>query len=202
MLRLQTGERLILASSSPRRRELLGACGLKFDILNPAMDETLVEGEHASQMVMRLALGKARRISYDHPSAWVLGADTSVVADGNILGKPADTEEARNMLRSLSDREHDVYGGIAICNQSRGVNEVILRTTRVKFAALDEGFIQDYVGSGEPMDKAGAYAIQGAASLFIESISGSYSNVVGFDMNAVFSLLCKHNVIERVLDKA
>ena len=179
--------RLILASGSPRRLELLRAAGLSC-IVSPAdVDETPMAGEEPATYVERLARAKAQAVLARHPDDVVLGADTTVVIDSTILGKPATTEEAEAMLRRLSGRQHVVLTGIAVA--VRGVPLARVEQTTVWMSPLTAGDIAWYVGSGEPMDRAGAYAIQGLASRFIPRIDGSYSNVVGLPVTAVVRLL-------------
>jgi len=168
-----------LASRSPRRSELLRRAGIQFRVQAADVDETAFPGEPPVGYVRRLALAKAQAV----PGDLVLGADTIVVIDGQILGKPADVRDAARMLRLLSGRPHEVITGICLL----GRHAVIAHeTTTVFFAHLTEREITDYVKSGEPMDKAGAYAIQGRASCFVERIQGSYTNVVGLPVTLVY----------------
>jgi len=178
---------LVLASASPRRRELLAAAGIAFEVLPVDLDETPLDGELPEAHVRRLALAKAEAARAQRPEAVVLGADTIVVAAGRILGKPRDAEDAAWMLRTLAGRAHEVLTGVAVAGV-RGCT-VELERTRVWFAPLSDQEIGDYVGSGEPRDKAGAYAIQGLASKFVLRIDGSYSNVVGLPVALVYRLL-------------
>lgn len=175
--------KLLLASQSPRRSELLRNAGIPFRVQPANVDETPLPGETPEAHVRRLALEKASSTPGATPGDLVLGADTVVVVDGEILGKPSDGEDAARMLRLLSGRGHRVITGI--CLKGR---EVILDhdSTNVFFAELTEAEIQEYVATGEPMDKAGAYAIQGRASRFIERIEGSYGNVVGLPVAMVY----------------
>jgi septum formation protein len=178
---------LILASSSPRRSELLTAAGIPF-IIDPAWaDETPLQGEEAEECVERLALSKARAILQRHPDDAVVGADTTVVVDGTMLAKPADDAEAVQMLRMLSGREHLVLTGIAVV--TAGAERTAVERTTVVMSHLRAEDIAWYVASGEPRDRAGAYAIQGLASRFIPRIEGSYSNVVGLPVAAVLLLV-------------
>ncbi len=175
---------LVLASSSPRRAELLRAAGIDFTVRAADVDETIRPNESPRDYVLRLSREKARAVVRDEELA--LGADTTVVIDGEIIGKPADAEEARRMLRALSGQWHEVLTGVTLARADQTVSEV--SSTRVKFAELSDAEIEWYVSSGEPMDKAGAYAIQGGASLFIERIEGSYSNVVGLPVRLTYQL--------------
>jgi septum formation protein len=167
---------LVLASASPRRAELLRAAGYDFAIRVAGVDESVHEGESPREYVMRVAREKALAVDR-HPDEFVLAADTTVVADGAILAKPANAAEAAAMLRQLSGCWHDVLTGVCL---SRGnLIDVRVADTRVEFAPMSEAEIAWYVASGEPMDKAGAYGIQGLASRFVTEVRGSYSNVVG-----------------------
>jgi septum formation protein len=176
---------LVLASRSPRRSELLRNAGIPFVVSAADVDETVRNGEIPEEYALRVAEEKANAV-VAAPGDIVVGADTVVVIDGRILGKPADSEDAVRMLGLLQDRKHDVITAICI----RKFNQVVRdwAATKVWFAAMSDDQIRDYVASGEPMDKAGAYAIQGLASKFIERIDGSYSNVVGLPV----ALLYKH----------
>jgi septum formation protein len=178
---------LILASRSPRRAELLTAAGFVFEVFAVDIDETPRHQEDPSAYVERLAVEKAGAVQALRPGRTVLGADTTVVIDGRILGKPADAAEAVEMLRALNGRVHDVLTGVAVIGDS-GVRSAVERT-RVWFDVMTDEDISWYVASGQPMDKAGAYAIQGLASRFIPRIEGSYSNVVGLPVALVSSIL-------------
>ena len=178
----------MLASASPRRRELLASVGLEPTQVRPAdIDESPLPGEQAEAYVLRLAQGKARAIA--HAGELVLAADTVVTIDGALLGKPRDSADAAGMLRRLSARGHGVATGVAVFDPVSGQLESRVEVTRVIFAPLDDAEIDWYVASGEPMDKAGAYAIQGRAALFVERIEGSYSNVVGLPLATTYQLL-------------
>src|SRR4051794_11131499 len=179
--------RLVLASASPRRAALLRDAGFAFDIAPIDLDETLHSGESAERYVERLAQAKAASAAVRAPDAIVLGADTTVVVRGHVLGKPADAADARRMLNLLSGRTHEVFTGICLRKGARTL--VHVEPSRVRMALLNEAEIDWYVGTGEPLDKAGSYAIQGLASRFIEGIDGSYSNVVGLPIAPLYSLL-------------
>jgi septum formation protein len=173
---------LVLASQSPRRRELLTAAGIAFRVHAANIDETPLPGESPVDYVRRLAREKAEAV----PGATVLGADTVVVIDGQMLGKPGSPEDAARMLRLLSGRRHEVVTGICL----KGGEAIVDHdTTAVYFARLTEQEILDYVASREPLDKAGGYAIQGLGSKFVERIEGSYSNVVGLPVSLVYRYL-------------
>lgn len=177
---------LVLASSSPRRRQILAAAGIAHTVRPAEVDESVRDGETPESYVERLALAKARATAAG-PGDLVLGADTVVVIDGRILGKPAGPRDAARMLEALSGREHQVLTGICLLHGTRVAQAV--ETTRVRFVPLAPAEIAAYVASGEPMDKAGAYAIQGLASKFIDSIEGCYFNVVGLPVARVYALL-------------
>lgn len=178
---------LILASQSPRRRELLRQAGYDFRVLPANVPEAPEPGESAAGYVKRLARQKAEKVAAEAPDAIVLGADTTVVRDGIILEKPADAADAARMLRHLSGGEHDVFTGICLIGQGKVVSEVAL--TRVWFCDLSQEDIAAYVATGEPMDKAGAYGIQGYASRFVDRIEGCYFNIVGLPVSLVFQSL-------------
>lgn len=166
----------MLASRSPRRAELLQAAGIEFTVRAADVDETPFPGETPRDYVLRVAGEKARAVAADENEI-VLAADTTVVLGGEIMGKPADAADAARMLRALSGQRHEVITGICLIRGERMVRDIT--STSVWFSRLDDREIADYVASGEPMDKAGAYGIQGLASRFIDRIDGSYTNVVG-----------------------
>ena len=183
---------LVLASTSPRRRELLAQLGLRFDVLSVAVDERALPGELAADHVCRLALAKARAGAAQVAAACVLGADTVVVAQGDILGKPRDAGDAAAMLRRLSGRTHFVLSGVAcVCGGAHGVR---LSESQVTFRALAADEIAAYCATGEPLDKAGAYAIQGRAAAFIRHLDGSYSGVMGLPLYETAELLAAASV--------
>jgi septum formation protein len=179
--------RLVLASASPRRAELLAAAGFAFDVRPVEVDETPLPGEDARAYVLRLAVLKAQSCKRSTEDEVVLAADTTVVVDGELLAKPADEVDARRMLRLLSDRDHEVLTGVAVADGNGVVSAV--EATRVRFAPMNESEIEWYVRSGEPADKAGAYAVQGLASRFVDRVEGSYSNVVGLPVARVYGML-------------
>lgn len=174
---------LVLASQSPRRREILKAAGIDFVVRSANVTEQRRAGESPESYVRRLAEEKASAVEAGADEI-VLGADTEVVVDGEVLGKPRDHSDAARMLRLLEGREHEVITGI--CVTGRGRKIVDSARTRVRFVALSDGEIEEYVASGEPMDKAGAYAIQGLASKFIDDIEGEYFNIVGLPVALVW----------------
>ena len=179
--------RLILASASARRRELLEAAGVLFHADPVAADETRMPGEPPEVYVARVARAKVHAGRLRHPADVVLGADTVVVVDNAVLGKPASDEEAAAMLARLSGREHEVLTGVSVAWP--GHERTAVERTRVWFAPLGDEEIRRYVATGEPTDKAGAYAIQGLASKFVVRIEGSYSNVVGLPVATVLQFL-------------
>jgi septum formation protein len=168
--------KLVLASRSPRRAELLAAAGIEFTVRVADIDETPLAGEPPREYVLRVAEEKARAVPASEGET-VLAADTSVVLGDEIMGKPKDAADAARMLRALAGQRHDVITAICLKRGEHVVRDIA--STAVWFAPLSEEEIADYVASGEPMDKAGAYGIQGMASRFVERIDGSYSNVVG-----------------------
>ncbi len=184
--------RLILASASPRRRELLAGLGLDFDVRPVDIDESPREGEAPADLVRRLAHEKAAAIEpgpEDGSDPVVLAADTLVVLDGQVLGKPRDRADARRMLGELAGRRHTVLTGVELRRPSDGAERRGVASTEVEIGPLTDEQITWYVGTGEPMDKAGAYAIQGLGALLVESIRGNYTNVVGLPLPMVQSLM-------------
>ena len=178
--------RLVLASASPRRLELLGRIGIVPEVVPADIDETPIAGESPADLVLRLALAKARAVSQRLPGRVVLAADTIVSLDGEALGKPDDRAEAISMLRQLSGSTHQVLTGHAMLGV---VEQTAVVTTEVTFADLTDETIADYVTTGEPDDKAGAYAIQGRAGAFVLSITGCPTNVVGLSLPATLTLM-------------
>lgn len=180
--------KLVLASSSPRRSEILRMVGWPFETFAVDIDETRLNGEEAVDYVERLARSKAEAAATHRRGSIVLGADTVVVVEDRILGKPRDTDDARRMLRLLSDRWHQVLTGVAIVSGDAAEPNVSHETTEVKFAEMSAAEIDWYVATGEPLDKAGAYAIQGRGARFIEEIKGDYFNVVGLPVRLLYQL--------------
>ena len=178
--------KLILASGSPRRSEILTSVGWEFEKHVPDIDETELPDETPETYVRRLAKKKAEEIAESFPGRLVLGADTTVVLDGRIIGKPLDLADARKMIEDLSGNWHEVLTGIALTYN--GETNVGVQSTRVKFAEMTEPEITFLVQNGEPLDKAGAYAVQAQAALFIEQIEGDYWNVVGLPVSLVYEL--------------
>ena len=184
---------LVLASASPRRQELLRNAGITFEVQPAHIPEDPLPGEAAKDCAERLAREKALAVARQRPHDIVLGADTVVVVDGQLLGKPSDAADAARMLRMLSGREHRVITGV--CLMANGQPSVASETTLVIMSEINDKEIADYVASGEPMDKAGAYAIQGIASRWIPRIEGDYSNVVGLPVALVWRMLWQAGVV-------
>jgi septum formation protein len=176
-------QRFVLASGSPRRKELLGQLGLEFTVDPADLDEAVRAGEAPAAYVERLAREKAASVAARHPGQIVLAADTTVALDGEILGKPADEAQARAMLSRLSGRQHSVFTGVATPSSA------VVVESRVRFRPLTPKEIAWYVATGEPMDKAGAYAIQGRAGAFIVALEGSPTNVIGLPLPQTLELL-------------
>lgn len=189
-----TEARLILASASPRRRALLGACGVAFTVHPADVDEDVLPGEMPADYVVRVAAAKALAIHRQYPEHFVLGCDTTVVLDERILGKPADDAEAGAMLRALSGRAHQVLSAVLL-RRPDGQLESSLSRTDVIFAALPAAWMQAYVASGQGRDKAGAYGIQNEAGLWISRIEGSYSGVMGLPLFETAELLRRADLI-------
>lgn len=173
---------LILASRSPRRTEILGFAGVPHQVFPSSVEEVPREGA-PEDIVTHWAQAKAADVSRKFPDHPVLGADTMVFRDGVLLGKPQSTEQAFQMVRSLSGRWHTVYGGVALMWQSRGLSFSFAESTRVKFRDLPDDEIRAYIATGEPMDKAGAYGIQGQGSVLIDRVEGCYFNVMGLPVS-------------------
>ena len=188
---------LILASKSPRRRYLLEKAGLEFTVIPSKVDENSVTLSTPDSYVKCLAEAKAGDISNRYPDSWIIGADTIVFIDNTILGKPASRDEARAMLTSLSAKTHQVHTGYCICHKATGhfISECV--TTDVNFKKLSEKEIDWYINSGEPFDKAGAYAIQGIGTFLVKRINGSYTNVVGLPICEVLEYLIQEGVVKR-----
>jgi septum formation protein len=180
---------LILASASPRRRELLHEARVVFVVIPSNVSEDKQPGEPPEQYARRVAREKAQDVAQRQPGAWVLGADTVVVIDGVILGKPRDAADGYRMLRLLSGRTHQVLTAFALVDGSGTVRTNQVVTSHVAFKLLSDARIQTYLATGEPFDKAGAYAVQGVGASLIERVEGSYTNVVGLPMDEVLAAL-------------
>ena len=187
--------KLILASASPRRAEILRNAGIQFEIRKTDVDESRIVGELPGDYVRRLALAKALSAATEYrdpvDETLILGADTVVVVDADILGKPASQDDARSMLRRLSGRIHEVHTGLALLRKPGTMQRVVEEITRVHFASLSEREIEDYIATGEPFDKAGAYGIQGIGGRYVTRIEGCYFNVMGLPLAQLWSLLCE-----------
>ncbi len=193
-MKRETGNvKLVLASASPRRAELLRNAGIEFVVRPAHIPEQRQDSEPPRQYAIRLAQEKARAVAASGPEAFVLGADTIVCADEHVLEKPSDAADAARMLRLLSGRTHQVT--TAVCLVGPGMEDTATETTEVVMSAIADDEIQAYVASGEPMDKAGAYAIQGRASRWVTRINGCYFNVVGLPVPLVYRMLRKHGAI-------
>jgi len=193
-------QKLLLASSSPRRKQLLEDIGLKFDVLPADIDEDINKGELPEELTLRLAEKKAKTSAKNVKDSWVIGADTIVYIDNRILGKPSDIHEARKMLLLLSGRYHKVVTAFCFFNSATG--EIIKRVAEsmVKIKNLTDKEIEDYLNTGEPLDKAGAYAVQGIAGFMVEKIEGSYTNVVGLPMEEFQKVLEETGIIQKVME--
>ena len=180
-------EKLVLASGSPRRAEILERAGWPHEIIVAGIDETVLPNEEPASYVQRLARSKAEAVANRLSEGVVLGADTTVVVANEILGQPVDEADARRMLRLLNAKWHDVLTGVAVV-RAGGETRVGYQTTRVRFAEMSEQEIDWYIATGEPFGKAGAYGIQGKAALFIEEIEGDYFNIMGLPIRLVYEL--------------
>jgi len=206
----QNNSTLILASSSPRRQELLRQAGIAFQVHAAHINEDQIAGEDAREYAIRLSREKAQAVAAHYPRSYVLGADTIVVVDGEVLGKPKDHADAARMLRVLSARGHEVTTAVSLVAPDAVAPRTVAPgtvapgtrvetracTTKVYFRELTEDEIQQYVASGEPMDKAGAYAIQGGASRWADRIEGEWSNVVGLPLSLVTDLLRTNGLLK------
>ena len=192
--------KLILASKSPRRKDLLEQAGLTFSIIPSDFDESSVTMSDPESYVQTLAKAKAIDISKKYADSWVLGADTIVLIDASILGKPGSKEEARFMLKRLSGKMHQVITGYCLCRKAKkGIISGTVKTN-VQFKTLRDAEIEWYIQTGEPFDKAGAYAIQGIGAFLVKSIDGSYTNVVGLPVCEVIEHLINEGVVELNLE--
>ncbi len=188
-------DKIILASGSPRRQQYLQEMGLRFSVRTAAVTEQPFDRESPQDFVRRMAREKAAAVSADFPDSWVISGDTVVCLGDKILGKPADEHEAVALLMTLAGREHCVKTGFCVSHRSRGVQIVRSVTTRVRFAEFSEAVARAYVATGESLDKAGAYGIQGKGIFLVRSIEGSYSNVVGLPLYELIEVLLENDVI-------
>lgn len=183
---------IILASASPRRKKILENTNTKFEIIKSEIDEVILDNELPSQVVMRLAFEKSIDIALKHPDSLVIGADTVVVLNNNILGKPKDSSDAFNMIKQLSGKTHQVITGISLINLNANQKIIDYVVSNVKFKNLSEEDIKDYIQTNESLDKAGAYGIQGFGAMLVEEIQGDYFNIVGLPISRLSDLLKKH----------
>ena len=186
---------LLLASASPRRQEFLAQLGLAFTIRSADIDETPLADEPPEAFALRMARTKAEQVALAHPEACVIAADTVVTLDRVIFGKPRDPQDALAILQALRGRTHEVITGFALLCPALALSETRVVTSQVSFAAFADEVLQAYVESGEPMDKAGAYGIQGRGAFLVQHLSGSYSNVVGLPLSELVQLLLRHDLI-------
>lgn len=190
-------KKLILASASPRRKELLSLLGIDFEIQTADIDETIFVNEKPAEVVSRLAFAKAQKISDLNPDSFVLGSDTLVAlekpsATFEILGKPIDKQDAFGMLKKLQGNTHLVFTAVAIVCKNQKYEFAKVITSKVRFITLSDKEILEYIETGEPMDKAGAYALQGKGSCFIASVEGSFTSVIGLPLSEVYQEINKH----------
>lgn len=181
--------KFILASASPRRRELLASIGLDFEVKPSHVPEVHQEGEAPEEYVARLSRDKAHALATEHPSEWVIAADTTVLLGDELLEKPADPDDAARMLGTIAGKTHVVYTGVTLENVDRDYRDTRVAESEVRMLPLSAEEIAWYVTTGEPLDKAGAYAVQGIGAMFIDSIHGSYTNVVGLPLATLFQML-------------
>lgn len=186
--------KFILASASPRRRELLISIGLEFDVLPSHVPEVHREGEAPEEYVARLSRDKAHALASEHPNRWVIAADTTVLLNDQLLEKPVDAADAARMLGTIAGKTHIVYTGVTLENVSLDYRETRVAESEVRMLPLSPSEIEWYVRTGEPLDKAGAYAVQGVGAMFIDSIHGSYTNVVGLPLATLFQMLRKAGI--------
>jgi len=188
-----TGQ-LILASSSPRRRELLASIGFGFDVIPSDVEEVRRHGENVAEYVLRLAREKAESVAAQYPDRWVIAADTVVWIDGEVLEKPSDEAHAVAMLSRIAGRQHTVYTAVAIRHHASDYADSGLADTRVTMSPMTTHEMEWYAATGEPLDKAGSYAVQGIGAMFIEAIDGSYTNVVGLPLSLLVDMMRKAGI--------
>jgi septum formation protein len=186
--------KFILASSSPRRRELLASIGIDFEVIPSHVPEEHQPGEAPEEYVARLSRDKAAAIAANHPQRWVIAADTTVLLGEQLLEKPVDRADAARMLATIAGKTHVVYTGVTLEHGERRYRETRVAESEVRMLPLSSGDIEWYVATGEPLDKAGAYAVQGIGAMFIDSIHGSYTNVVGLPLALLFQMLRKAGI--------
>jgi septum formation protein len=186
--------KFILASASPRRRELLAAARFDFDVIPSSVPEVHQPGESPEEYVARLSRDKAAVVAARYLDRWVIAADTTVFLDDELLEKPADAADAKRMLAAIAGKTHMVYTGLTLQNAAAGFHETRVAESEVRILPLTEREIDWYVATGEPFDKAGAYAVQGIAAMFIESVHGSFTNVVGLPLALLYQMLRKAGI--------
>lgn len=191
---MKTNKSLILASSSPRRKELLQTLGFSFTVQTSDVDETTAPGLSPRQVVEELAIRKAKAVASGLSEGVIIGSDTIVVLDDEILGKPADEADAFRMLSSLQGRRHTVFSGVALIDAATGRTEVAYSQTQVQIRPLTDAEITAYIATREPMDKAGSYAIQGIGSTIVETIAGDYFTVVGLPLCLTANMLTRFGI--------
>ena len=184
----------ILASASPRRRELLTSIGLAFDVIPSHVPEVHQEGEAPEEYVARLSRDKAHALATQFPSRWVIAADTTVLLGDQLLEKPNDAADAARMLATIAGKTHIVYTGVTLEHADREYRDTRVAESEVRMLPLTPQDIEWYVATGEPLDKAGAYAVQGIGAMFIDSIHGSYTNVVGLPLATLFQMMRKAGI--------
>ena len=192
--------KFILASASPRRRELLTSIGLDFEIVPSHIPEVRADGEAPEEYVARLSREKAAAIATSHRDRWIIAADTTVLLGEQLLEKPVDADDAKRMLATIAGRTHIVYTGVTVMNAAHDHHDTRVAESEVRMLPLDAREIEWYVATGEPMDKAGAYAVQGIGAMFIDSIHGSYTNVVGLPLALLFQMLRRAGIDPLRLD--
>ena len=186
---------LVLASQSPRRRKLLKQMGIEFSYASADIKEIQLANEKAVDFVVRMAYEKALAVAADHSDSWILTADTIVVIDDEILGKPVDVNDACQMLGRIAGRWHQVFTAFTLHHQANSMSITQYDSSRVKIASLNNDVIAAYVAGGEPLDKAGSYAVQGVGGAFVEAIEGSPTTVIGLPLHLVMSQLIKNRII-------
>lgn len=192
----QTLQPFILASSSPRRIELLDQFGLEFKSIPADIDETAAADEKPADFVLRMACDKANYVAARNPGTLVIGADTVITVDGEtILGKPKDRNEALSILQQLAGNSHHVMTGVCLSRPDKNLSITHVETTRVTFVRATDDLLRAYIATGEPMDKAGAYGIQGRGTVLIQKIDGSCSNVIGLPVSVILQLLMEYRII-------
>lgn len=185
----------ILASASPRRQEYLASLGISFQIIPAIIDETPLPGELSTPFAVRMAKEKSETVARENENACIISADTVVTLDQEIFGKPTTAEEARNILKKLQGKAHDVITGVSVKHAKNNIDESFSVVTKVMFEHYNDAVLDAYIATGDPMDKAGGYGIQSYGGFLVKSIAGSYSNVVGLPMSHLISALLKHNML-------